>query len=91
MHWAMRLSSWAIFCFAPARPTWRPSTSPKPAFALRSGDAGDQVVVDVGQSCPMGLVRAQGRAADAGFSAPVLRRILRGRGAFTLRCGAALT
>jgi hypothetical protein len=31
----------------------------EPAFAFGLGDAGDQVVADVGKSCPLGRVRSK--------------------------------
>lgn len=37
----------------------------EPAFRLGFGDSGDQVVADLGKSCPLGRVRSEERASDA--------------------------
>ncbi|WP_411135662.1 hypothetical protein [Streptomyces sp. C10] len=38
----------------------------EPAFRLGFGDSGDQVVADLGKPCPLGGVRSEERASDAG-------------------------
>jgi hypothetical protein len=43
-----------------------------PAFPLSLGDAGDEVVADVGQPCPLGRVRSEERASDTGLTEMIL-------------------
>ncbi|MFV5995406.1 hypothetical protein ACNPQM_23965 [Streptomyces sp. NPDC056231] len=40
----------------------------QPSFLFRLGDAGDQVVADVGQPWPLGWIRPEERASDTSFS-----------------------